>query len=55
MAVAGPIPTRKPTTKHISVRGLVFALDGRERAYPVYKFSHRTVHEKPKHNPFAGL
>lgn len=52
---AGPIPTRKPVTRKISVRGLVFALDGRERPYPVYRFGRRDLKERPNHNPFQGL
>jgi hypothetical protein len=55
MAGQGPIPNRKPTQRHISVRSVVHALDGPERGYPVYRFSHRSFFERPKHNPFAGL
>lgn len=50
------IPSAPPKTKQINGRSLVFALAGKEREYPVYRFSGRTYkYEKPKHNPFQGL
>lgn len=39
----------------MSQRSQVIALDGAERPYPVYRFSGRTMFEKPRHNPFDGL
>jgi hypothetical protein len=51
----GPIPTKEPTQKRIDVRGAVFALDGPEKPYDVYRFSDRRIYEKPQHNPFSGL
>lgn len=55
MAKAGPIPTRKPRKRKISVRGLSFALDGKERPYDVYRFSGVPKFERPNHNPFKDL
>jgi hypothetical protein len=49
------IPTRKPVTRRISARALVIALEGPERAYPVYQFSDRNFYERPRHNPFAHM
>ena len=49
----GAIPTAKPRRRVVSVRGLVHAFDGAERAYPVYRFSDRQVFERAKHNPFS--
>ncbi len=46
---------RKPRTRKISVKALVQALSGKEKEYPVYRFSGRRFYEKPKHNPFSGL
>lgn len=51
----GPIPTRKPQRRKVSVRSAVVALDGAEKAYPVYNFSTGPKYERPKHNPFEGL
>ena len=50
-----PVPQRKPVTRTLSGRSLAFAIDGRERPYPVYHFSRRTFQERPNHNPFKGL
>lgn len=48
------IPTAKPVVKKISARGLTFALDGPERAYPVYQFSDVYKYERPNSKyPFA--
>jgi len=49
------IPNRKPRRRVVSMKSLVFAIEGNERAYPVYKFSDRQVFERPNHNPFQGL
>jgi hypothetical protein len=43
---------RRPVTRSISVRALVFALDGPEKPYPVYRFARKFKLERPKHNPF---
>lgn len=51
----GPIPSKPPRTKRMSLRSKVIALDGAESPYPVYRFSRRHVYEKPRHNPFNGL
>jgi len=51
----GPIPTKQPTNRRISVRSAVLALDGPERPYDVYRFSGQRKLEKPQHNPFNGL
>ena len=51
----GPIPSRKPKQRKFSVRSMVAALDGAERAYPVYEFSAGPKYERPQHNPFKGL
>ena len=50
-----PVPQRKPVTRNLSGRSVVHAIDGRERPYPVYRFSRRVFAEKPNHNPFKGL
>lgn len=43
-----------PKVPKISAKTLVYALDGPEKPYPVYRFSRgRTFLERPKHNPFA--
>lgn len=50
------IPTRTPRTRTLSGKSLVLALEGKEKDYPVYRFSNgRQFVAKPKHNPFAGL
>lgn len=49
---------RKPRTRKVSVKVLVVALDGKERAQDVYRIRRkggRVFLEKPNHNPFAGL
>ncbi len=50
-----PVPQRKPVTRQLSGRSLAFAIDGRERAYPVYHFSRRTFSERPNKQTFKGL
>jgi hypothetical protein len=44
--------TKKVKTRKVSLRGLVYALAGRERPYDVYRFSGVRKYEKPNHNPF---
>ena len=51
----GPIPKKPPQIRRMNVRSMVIALDGRERDYPVYRFSGSHKTEKPRHNPFTGL
>lgn len=46
---------RKPITRQISLKAIVQALSGKEKDYPVYRFSSQQFFEKPKHNPFKGL
>lgn len=41
------IPTAKPVVRRISVRGLSNAIEGPERAYPVYQFSGSYRYERP--------
>ena len=48
------IPKRRPRTRRISGRSVSFALAGKEKDYPVYKFSGRLFYERPKHNPFSS-
>lgn len=50
------IPSKKPTSRKVSMRGLVYAISGREPDYDAYRFGggHRK-YERPKHNPFYGL
>lgn len=56
MPKAGPIPTRKPTTRSVSARGLSFALAGAEKPYDAWRFGGGQVKlERPNHNPFKGL
>jgi len=44
---------KKVKTRKVSLRGLVYALAGRERPYDVYRFSGAIrKYEKPNHNPF---
>ncbi len=51
-----PTPTAKPRTKSFNLKALTVAIDGPEKAYPVYQFGRgKRFEEKPKHNPFAGL
>ena len=50
--MAGQIPQRTPTTRTISLRGLVYALVGKEQPYDVYRFSGSRKFERPNHNPF---
>lgn len=47
--MAKPTGTRSRT---VSLRGLVFAIAGREKPYDVYRFSNTVKVERPKHNPF---
>jgi hypothetical protein len=42
-------------TRKVSLRGLVYALAGREKPYDVYRFSGVRKIERPKHNPFKDL
>ncbi len=50
------IPTKKPTRKQIDGRALALAVAGKEKEYPVYRFSKGEYkYERPKHNPFEGL
>lgn len=51
----GPIPSKPPTKRKITVRSVVITVDGRERPYPVYRFSRQAFYERPTHNPFEGL
>lgn len=46
---------RRPVTRNLSMRSLSYAVDGKERPYPVYHFSRRQFLERPNHNPFKGL
>ena len=55
MAQPGKVPTKAPMVRHIDGRGLVYALDGAERPYNVYRFSGTQKLERPNHNPFKGL
>jgi hypothetical protein len=49
-------PDRPPTFRKVQIRGLVIALDGKERPYDVYRFGGGVrKYEKPKHNPFKDL
>ena len=50
-----PVPERKPKKRVLSGRAVVFAINGKERPYPVYQFSNRSFIERPNHNPFKGL
>ena len=45
-------PKKGTTSRKVSLRGLVYALAGRERPYDVYRFSGVRKFEKPNHNPF---
>ncbi len=49
-----PRGTQKPRTRTVSAKGIVHAISGPERPYPVYRFSRKRFYERPKHNPFAG-
>ncbi len=49
------IPKKKPVVRVFNIRSLVTAIDGKEKPYPVYRFSGRVFVERPKHNPFTGL
>jgi hypothetical protein len=51
----GYIPKKRPTSRKISARGLVYALAGREQPYNVYRFGAADKYEKPNHNPFKDL
>ena len=51
----GPIPSKPPERRNISLRSVVLAVDGPERPYPVYRLSRTAKFEKPRHNPFKGL
>jgi len=42
----------KPRTRTVQVKGLVFAVAGKEPDYPVYHFSGKKFYERPNHNPF---
>lgn len=45
---------RKPTEKKVSLKGLVYALAGKEQPYDVYRFGRGKVrYERPNHNPFS--
>jgi hypothetical protein len=46
-------PGRRPRVRTISIRALVFAIDGNEQPYPVYRFARRRFLERPHHNPFV--
>jgi len=47
------MPTK---TRTLSGQSLVLALDGREKDYPVCRYSNgREFFERPHHNPFAGI
>lgn len=51
--MAGRIPNQKVQTRKVNVRALVFAADGPEQPYDVYRFSRgRRKFERPNHNPF---
>ena len=41
-------------SKKVSLRGLVYAVGGRERPYDVYRFSGVRKFERPNHNPFKN-
>jgi len=47
--------TKKPRTRELNIRNLVFAIAGPERDYPTYTFSNKVFVEKPTHNPFKNL
>lgn len=50
------VPSKPPRFRKMSMRGLVFAVAGAERAYPVYRFSRgKAKVERPRHNPFKNL
>jgi hypothetical protein len=49
------IPNKRPTSRTVSMRGLVFAIAGKEQPYDVYRFSGVPKFEKPNHNPFKDL
>lgn len=55
MPTPGRLPNRKPKVRKLSVRGISFAIDGKERPFPVYRFSRRPFFERPGHKPFTGL
>lgn len=45
---------RRPRKRRTQVKALVFAVDGPEKAYPVYEFANGKKRlERPRHNPFA--
>ena len=49
-------PINAPIARKVNVRGLVIALDGKEKPYDVYRFSrNKRRFERPKHNPFKDL
>jgi len=49
------VNTKKPRTRVLSMKNLVFAVAGPEKDYPTYRFSGKVFVEKPKHNPFKNL
>ena len=48
------INRRKPQSRNISGRSIVFAIAGPELPFPVYRFSNRVFPEKPNLNPFVN-
>lgn len=50
---AARIPNQAPRTRKVQLRALVYAMDGPEKPYDVYRFSRGKVKlERPGHNPF---
>lgn len=46
-------PNRPVIRRNVRLRAMVYAADGAERPYDVYRFSrNRKKYERPGHNPF---
>lgn len=45
---------RRPRKRRVQMKALVYAVDGPEKAYPVYEFANgKRRLERPRHNPFS--
>ena len=48
-------PIRNPVTRTVRLRAMVYAADGAEKPYDVYRFArNRKRYERPGHNPFGS-
>jgi len=48
-------PIRNPVTRKVRLRAMVYAADGAEKPYDVYRFArNRKRYERPGHNPFGS-